>query len=50
MKGRTNPFFGLNRNLPRKLAPSKDSLVDGVRRWLGYKLYAVVYWLLKGHA
>lgn len=46
------PFFGVDRSIPRALMLdySRGGWLENRRRWLGYKLYAVVYWLLRGHA
>jgi hypothetical protein len=45
------PFFGVDRSIPVQICRTvPDSRTERARRWLGYKLYAVVYWLLRGHA
>lgn len=47
--GLVDPFFGIQRD---GLEPWRRRWrsVPRWRWWLGYKLYAVVYWLLRGHA
>lgn len=40
-------YFGLDRTRPAFGVPIKYP--GRLRCWLGYRLYAVVYWLLGGH-
>lgn len=42
-------FFGPRGEIPARFSVAAREPGGRLRRWLGYKLYAVVYWLLEGH-